>query len=316
LYEETTFGRFSALTEDNMLTKREFGLAVFGLASAMAVSGSTCAFAKDERKGRLQQDLAQIEAKSKGRLGVAVLDTQSGFRAALHGSDRFPMCSTFKFLAAAAVLKRVERGQSQLDKQIRFEAKDVVTYSPVTKDHVETGMTLAALCEAALTQSDNTAANMLLREIDGPAGLTAFARSLGDDVTRLDRREVELNEAVPGDDRDTTTPVAMLNNLQRVIVGKQLSESSRQQLTDWMLANKTGDTRLRAGVPHDWKVADKTGSGERGTANDIGVLWPPGRKPILLTVYLTESQASADERSAAIADVARAVASSVTGRGS
>jgi beta-lactamase class A len=316
LCEETTFGRFAALTEDNMLTKREFGLAVFGLAGAAAFSGISFALAKDERKERLEQELAQIEAKSKGRLGVAVLDTQSGFRAALHGGDRFPMCSTFKFLAASAVLKRVDRGQSQLDKQIRFEAKDVVTYSPVTKDHVDTGMTLAALCEAALTQSDNTAGNMLLREIGGPAGLTTFARSQGDDMTRLDRWEVELNEAVPGDDRDTTTPVAMLNNLQQIIVGQQLSEKSRQQLTDWMLANKTGDARLRAGVPHDWKVADKTGSGERGTANDIGILWPPGRKPVLITVYLTGSQATADERSAAIAEVARAVASSVTGRGS
>jgi len=162
-----------------MLTKREFGLTVFGIAGAMALSGSSGALASDDRKGRLEQELAQIEGRSKGRLGVAVLDTQSGVRAELHGGDRFPMCSTFKFLAAAAVLKRVDRGQSRLDKRIRFEAKDVVTYSPVTKDHVETGMTLAELCEAALTQSDNTAANMLLRDINGPAALTAFARSLG-----------------------------------------------------------------------------------------------------------------------------------------
>jgi beta-lactamase class A len=298
-----------------MLTKREFGLAVFGIAGTIAFSGSGCAIAGDDRKGQLQRELARIEAESGGRLGVAVLDMESGFRAALHGSDRFPMCSTFKFLAAAAVLERVARGRSQLDRQIRFEAKDVVTYSPVTKDHVGTGMTLAELCEAALTQSDNTAANMLLREIGGPAGLTAFARSLGDRMTRLDRWEVELNEAAPGDLRDTTTPATMLGNLQQVILGKSLPEPLRRQLTDWMLANKTGDTRLRAGLPRNWKVADKTGSGEHGTANDIGIAWPPGRKPLLLTVYLTGSQASAEARNATVAKVAHAVADIVAARG-
>jgi beta-lactamase class A len=297
-----------------MLTKRQFGLAVLGTAGSMAFSGIICARADDERKGGLEQELAQIEGKSRGRLGVAVLDTQTGFYAELHGGDRFPMCSTFKFLAATAVLKRVERGQSQLDKLIKFEAKDVVAYSPVTKDHVESGMTLADLCEAALTQSDNTAGNMLLQEINGPSGLTDFMRSLGDSVTRLDRWEVELNEAVPGDARDTTTPVSMLNNLRQVVLGKQLSEQSRRKLTDWMLANKTGDARLRAGLPRAWKVADKTGAGERGTTNDIGVFWPPERKPILLTVYLTETQASAEERNMTIADVAKAVANIVTTR--
>jgi beta-lactamase class A len=295
-----------------MLTKREFGLAVFGAAGSLALSGSNCAIAGNDRKQQLDRELAQIERESKGRLGVAMLDTESGFHTAFHGGDRFPMCSTFKFLAAAAVLERVGRGQSRLEKQIKFEAKDVVANSPVTKDHVETGMTLAELCEAALTQSDNTAGNMLLREIDGPAGLTAFARSLGDGMTRLDRWEVELNEAAPGDLRDTTTPAAMLHNLQQVILGNKLSEKSRQTLTDWMCANKTGDTRLRAGLPRDWKVADKTGAGERGTADDIGIGWPPGRKPLLLTVYLTGSQASAEQRNAIIAKVARAVADVVT----
>jgi len=270
------------------------------------------AVAEDDPKGKLERELTRIEGESKGRLGVAVLDTESGFQANLHGSDRFPMCSTFKFLASAAILQRVELGQSRLDKLIRFEAKDVVANSPVSKDHVESGMTLAELCDAALTQSDNTAGNMLLREIGGPVALTAFARSLDDSKTRLDRWEVELNEAAPGDLRDTTTPEAMLGDLKQVILGKKLSEQSRRTLTDWMLANKTGGTRLRAGLPGDWKAADKTGAGERGTTNDIGVFWPPGRKPVLITVYLTGSQASAEERNATIAKVARAVAEAVT----
>lgn len=290
-----------------MLTKRKLGQAFLAFAGTLAFPRSGYATTEDDRKGRFERELARIESKSGGRLGVAVLDQESGFRVALHADDRFPMCSTFKFLAAAAVLKRIEDGQSYLDKRIKFEAKDVVANSPVTKDHVETGMTLAALCEAALTQSDNTAGNMLLREIDGPVGLTAFVRSLGDRMTRLDRWEVELNEAAPGDPRDTTTPAAMLSNLQHLVLGKKLSEQSRQMLTGWMLANKTGGSRLRAGLPGEWKVADKTGAGERGTTNDIGVFWPPGRKPLLVTVYLTGSSASAEERNVTIAKVARAV---------
>jgi beta-lactamase class A len=174
-------------------------------------------------------------------------------------------------------------------------------------------MTLAEICEAALTQSDNTAGNLLLRQIGGPAGLTSFVRSLGDDVSRLDRWEVELNEALADDPRDTTSPGAMLQNLQRLLLGDGLSADARQRLTDWMVANKTGNTRLRAGVPRDWRVADKTGSGERGTTNDVGVFWPPSRKPILVTAYLTGSQATPEDRNATIAKVARAVAQIVTG---
>ena len=298
-----------------MLTKREFGAAALGVAASLAFAGSSRAIAADDPKGRLEQELAAIDAQSGGRLGVAVLDTDNGLNAGLHADERFPMCSTFKCLAAAAVLQRVDRGQSRLEQQITFAAKDVVANSPVTKDHVETGMTLADICAAALTQSDNTAGNLLLREIGGPAGLTSFARSLGDALTRLDRWEVELNEALPGDPRDTTAPAAMLKNLQRLILGDELSQTSRRRLTDWMLANKTGDTRLRAGLPPDWRVADKTGAGERGTTNDIGVFWPPGRKPVLVAAYLTGSQASVEQRNATIAKVARAAAEIVVTRG-
>jgi beta-lactamase class A len=296
-----------------MLTKREFATALLGVAGSLALSGRT--IAADDRQGRLERELAQIEAQSGGRLGVAVLDMESGLGAGLRADERFPMCSTFKCLAAAAVLRRVDRGQSRLEQQIKFEAKDVVANSPVTKDHVESGMALADICAAALTLSDNTAGNMLLREIGGPAGLTDFARSLGDTLTRLDRWEVELNEALPGDPRDTTTPAAMAKNLQRLLLGDALSAASRQQLTDWMVANKTGDARLRAGLPRDWRAADKTGAGERGTTNDVGVFWPPGRKPVLVTAYLTGSQASVEQRNATLAKVAHAVAGVAMARG-
>lgn len=297
-----------------MLTRRTFGLRTLGLAVSCALPRQSAAAERDEPTQRLQLELARIEKETSGRLGVAVLDTGTGLHASLRGDERFPMCSTFKAMASAAVLHQVDRGQSSLDQHVQFATSDIQPYSPVTKDRVASGMTLADICEAALTQSDNTAGNMLLREIGGPAGLTSFFRSIGDNVSRLDRPEVALNEGVAGDPRDTTTPNAMLKNLHRVLLGDTLSAKSRQKLTDLMLACKTGDARLRAGVPHDWRVADKTGTGERGTANDIGVFWPPGRKPILVTVYLTGANAEAAQCNAAIASVARAVVIATAGQ--
>jgi beta-lactamase class A len=256
----------------------------------------------------LEEALAAIERESGGRLGVAVLDTSSGVRASLHADDKFPMCSTFKLLACSAVLKRVDAGKEKLDRRIRYEARDLVTYSPTTEKHVGDGMTLADLCEAAMTLSDNTAGNLILANLGGPQGVTAFARSLGDPVTRLDRIETELNEAVPGDPRDTTTPAAMLKNVQALVLGDTLSAASKEQLIKWLLGNKTGDTRLRARLPQGWRVGDKTGSGERGTTNDAGVIWPAGRTPIVVTIYLTETSAGAEQRNATLAAVGHAVA--------
>ena len=219
--------------------------------------------------------------------------------------------STFKFLAAALVLARVDRGQEQLDRRIVFSDKDLVTYSPVTKDHVgPAGMSVADICAAAVTLSDNTAGNLMLASFGGPAALTAYARSLGDGLTRLDRIETALNEAAPGDPRDTTTPNAMLGDMQRLLVGDALSAESRRHLTQWLLASKTGTKRIRAGLPSDWRVGDKTGGGDNGTTNDIAVAWPPGRAPILVAVYFTGSTMADDARSAVIADAGRiAVAS-------
>jgi beta-lactamase class A len=185
-----------------------------------------------------------------------------------------------------------------------------VAYSPATERHADgEGMTLAEICDAAITLSDNTAGNLLLAAIGGPDGLTQYARALGDMVTRLDRIETDLNEARPGDVRDTTSPAAMLGNLKKLLVGEALSSASRQRLTNWMIANKTGDTRLRAGVPDGWRVGDKTGAGGNGSNNDIAIVWPPGGKPILIAAYLTECARSVDERNAALADVARALTS-------
>ena len=174
--------------------------------------------------------------------------------------------------------------------------------------HTRDGLTLAQLCKAAITLSDNTAGNLLLASIGGPAGLTAFAASLGDRTTRLDRTEPALNEALPGDVRDTTTPNAMAETLSKVTIGSALSAVSRAQLVAWMAASKTGDSRLRAGLPRGWPVGDKTGTGNRGTANDIAVVWPPGRPPVILATYLTGASGDGPTKDAVIASVARAAA--------
>jgi beta-lactamase class A len=210
------------------------------------------------------------------------------------------------------VLARVDAGKEKLERRIRYDAKDLVTYSPVTEKRVAAGMTLAELCDAAITLSDNTAGNLLLANLGGPQGLTAFMRTLGDQVTRLDRIETDLNEALPGDPRDTTTPAAMAADIRALLFGDALSETSRGQLRRWLVNNKTGDTRLRAGVPAGWIVGDKTGTGGHGSNNDVGVIWPPGRAPIIVTAYLTESPGPAERRNAAIAAVASAVADSLS----
>lgn len=265
-----------------------------GLAAAVPLGGSG--------------PLRRIEASQGGRLGVAALDTASGSRIDHRADERFPLCSTFKFLAAAYVLARVDAGEEALDRVLTYGRDDIVAHSPATEPRLGTGMTIGALCEATMTLSDNTAANLLLASFGGPEGLTRYLRSIGDDVSRLDRIEPALNEATPGDPRDTTSPAAMLATMQRLLLGDALSPASRRVLTDWLIANRTGDRRIRAGVPQDWTVGDKTGGGAYGTTNDIAILWPPGQAPILLTVYLTESSASADDREASIAQVGKIIA--------
>ena len=257
----------------------------------------------------LARQLAEIEKESRGRLGVGVFDSASGRRLGHRLDERFPLCSTFKFLAAALVLARVDRGEERLERRIAYSRRDLVSHSPTTQKHADgAGMSLAQLCEATMTLSDNTAANLMLASFGGPAGLTAYMRSIGDAHTRLDRFETALNEARPGDPRDTTTPSAMLDSMHKILLGDVLSASSRAQLLRWLNENKTGGERLRAGLPADWTVGDRTGSGENGSTNTIGILQPPGRAPVLLAVYLTECQAPAAERNATHAAVARAAA--------
>ncbi|CAB3669329.1 class A beta-lactamase [Trinickia soli] len=264
------------------------------------------------RAKAIEAELASIERSVDGRLGVALLDMETGMRAGHRVGERFPICSTFKLMLAANVLARVDRGEENLERRIVFGQDRIDQYAPVTRERTGApGMTIAELCDAIVTMSDNTAANLLLDTVGGSAGFTAFMRRLGDTVTRLDRNEPSLNEAIPGDPRDTTTPIAMLNDLREVLLGDALTAASRARLLAWGVGNRTGDTRLRAGVPGNWRVADKTGTGERGTTNDVGLLWPQERQPIVVTVYLTQSPAPVRAREAALADVARAIVRNV-----
>jgi beta-lactamase class A len=297
-----------------MITRRCFVGSTLIAGAVLATRDA--AYAAKHAPDALTARFGEIERKTGGRLGVAGIDTATGRSFGHRMQERFPMCSTFKVLAASALLARVDRRKEDLNRRVRFAAGDVIANSPISKDHIGDGMTLAELCAAALDYSDNTAANLILAALGGPHAVTAFARSLGDPVTRLDRTEPTLNEATPGDPRDTTTPAAMAATLQKLLLGKALAPQSRDQLTSWMIANKTGDARLRAGFPrasfpHEWRIGDKTGSGDHGTANDIAIAWPPGRKPIIVVVYLTETTVPPDRQNAAIADVARAVAAAV-----
>ncbi|QAU47328.1 class A beta-lactamase [Bradyrhizobium guangzhouense] len=293
-----------------MLTRRQFN------SSALAVAGSlflpNVSVAASDGTAPLIEAFEQLELKCAGRLGVSVLDTTTGAQIHHRGDERFPMCSTFKVLAAAAILKGVGSKLEGLERRVRIEQADLVEYSPVTSKHVGgDGMSLRELCEAAITMSDNTAGNALLKNIGGPAGLTSFARSLGDKTTRLDRIETELNEATPGDPRDTTTPNAMATNFRRLLLGDVLLTEGRDQLGKWLIANKTGDSRLRAGVPKGWRVGDKTGAGEHGTTNDVAIVWPPERSPVIIAAYLTGSALDPNGRNDVIASVGSAIAKSL-----
>lgn len=278
-------------------------------ASAAALAHFERAFAKSLPSPDANSRLRALESLHGGRLGVSILDTGTGKRIGHRADERFPMCSTFKFLAAAHVLARVDRGEERLDRRIVYAKGDLVAYSPVTEKHVATGMTLAELCHATITLSDNTAGNLLLASFGGPAGLTAFARSLGDSVTRLDRWETELNEAIPGDPRDTTSPAAMLDDMRSLLLGDALSPASRKQLTDWLIATTTGDKRIRGSLPKEWRAGDKTGTSSNGVTNDIAIVWPPDRAPLLVTAYYAEYPQPQEARNAVIAEVGRIAAS-------
>ena len=289
-----------------MTTNRRRFTAALATATAFGLRPAWAAEARKNGTSEPDGPWPEIERDAGGRLGVAVLDTASGRLAGHRLDERFPMCSTFKWLAAAMVLARVDASDERLDHRITYGREALLPHSPVTEKHAgRGGLTLGELCEATITVSDNAAANLILARFGGPASLTRYVRSLGDPHTRLDRTEPTLNEATPGDPRDTTTPAAMAGTLQAALLGTALSPASREQLRAWMEATRTNLKRLRADLPEGWRLGSKTGTGARGSTNDVGIYWPPERPPIVVAAYLTECSAPEADRQWAIARVAR-----------
>ncbi|MDE1165324.1 MAG: class A beta-lactamase [Pseudomonas sp.] len=254
-----------------------------------------------------QARFAQLETTLGGRLGVFALDTATGRQLAYRAQERFAFCSTFKLLLASAILKRSEQDRDLLQQRLRYSQSEVVNYSPVSEKHVGDGMTVADLCAAALQYSDNTAANVLIKHVGGLAAVNDFAHGNGAPSFRLDRWETALNSAIPGDLRDTVAPQDMARALRHLAVGDGLARAQRVQLCEWLKGNTTGATRIRAGVPAGWGVGDKTGSGDYGSANDLAVIWPPGRAPLVLAVYTTRHDKQGEYRSDVIAAAAAIV---------
>ena len=283
-----------------MLHRRSF-LQIVATLPLWAISSR--AFAQSSKNPTAQ--FAELETRFGARLGVFALDTARGVQIHYRAAERFPLLSTFKVMAVAAVLKRSERETNLLSQRVRYNKTNLVTYSPITQKHLANGMTIGELCAAALQYSDNTAGNLLLRLLGGPQALTRFARSTGNNAFRLDRWETALNSAIPGDARDTATPEAMARTLRNFALGNALAPTSRAQLIEWLCGNTTGDKRIRAAVPRGWKVGDKTGSGDYGTANDIAVIFPPNRAPIVMAIYTTHKVADAKRSEQLIVEAAR-----------
>jgi len=276
-------------------------------------SGCALAFATLQAGRTAHSDarlpIADIEATLGGRVGVAAVDTGTGARLAHRGEERFAMCSTFKWMLAAAVLARHDRRGADLEQRLSYTPKDMLAHSPVTEQHLAEGLLpLGELCKAAVETSDNTAANTLLKFIGGPAALTHYLRTIGDDTTRLDRMEPDLNTNDPGDPRDTTTPNAMVATMQAILVGDALTAASRGRLLAWLKNCRTGLQRLRGGLPPAWTVGDKTGTGDRGAVNDNAIAWPPQRPPLLIVSYMSGSHASLEALEAAHARIGKLLA--------
>jgi beta-lactamase class A len=289
-----------------MIERRQFLIGAGGLgllAAAPALAGSQGALGG----ARLAARVAELERRSGGRLGVAVLDTSSRRRFLHRGDERFPLCSTFKFLLAAELLARADRGVLDLNRRVPIAATHLGN-SDFTKSRAGRDASLRELAEAIIDISDNDAANLLLAQIGGPAALTRFARAIGDPVTRIDH--IEPVSDAPSDVSDTTSPNAMAANFERIVLGSVLKPASRAALTGWLTHSKTGVGRLKAGLPAAWRLGHKTGTGMHGSSNDAGVVWRPHGPPLIVSVYLTGSPLNDAGRDAVIANVARAVVAS------
>ncbi len=272
---------------------------VAGCSSAQSGSTTTVASSSDRRFG-------ELENRYGARLGVFAVDSD-GKRVGYRQDERFAFESTFKTLVCGALLREHPLATGYFDQVVHYGREDIVKYSPVTETRVDTGMSVAELCEAAVTKSDNTAGNQLLKLVGGPQALTTALRALGDSVSRSDRWETELNTSIPGDERDTTTPAAIGNDYRALLTGDALGAPERDRLKSWLVANTTGGQRIRAGVPKEWTVGDKTGTGDYGSANDIAVAWTERGTPVVISILSVKSDQQAQADNALLADAARIV---------
>ncbi|MGH1287021.1 class A beta-lactamase BlaIII [Bacillus toyonensis] len=258
---------------------------------------------KQENTGN--QSFAKLEKKYDAKLGIYALDTGTNQTIAYHSDDRFAFASTSKSLAVGALLRK--NSLEALDQRITYTHEDLSNYNPITEKHVDTGMTLKELADASVRYSDSTAHNLILKQLGGPSEFEKILREMGDTVTTSERFEPELNEVHPGETHDTSTPEAIAKTLQSFTLGTALPTEKRELLVDWMKRNTTGDKLIRAGVPKGWEVADKTGAGSYGTRNDIAIIWPPNKKPIVLAILSNHDKEDAKYDDKLIADATKVV---------
>lgn len=288
------------------------GILGISLTSLEVFKGGTLQVEAKEKTGQVKhknqathKECSKLEQKFDARLGVYAIDTGTNQTISYRPNERFAFASTYKALAAGVLLQ--QNSIDTLNEVITFTKEDLVDYSPVTEKHVDTGMKLGEIAEAAVRYSDNTAGNILFHKIGGPKGFEKALRKMGDRVTMSDRFETELNEAIPGDIRDTSTAKAIARNLKDFTIGNALPHQKRNILTDWMKGNATGDKLIRAGVPTDWVVADKSGAGSYGTRNDIAIVWPPNRSPIIIAILSSKDEKEATYDNQLIKEAAEVV---------
>ncbi|WP_425297713.1 class A beta-lactamase [Nocardia asiatica] len=281
-------------------------VSALSLATAACGSGAGAPAASNTPSAALTSSFSEMETTHSARLGVYAIDSGTGRTVVHRDGERFPIASTFKGLACGALLRDHPLATGYFDQVIHYSRSELVANSPVTEKHVDAGMTVAELCDATITLSDNTAGNQLLKLLGGPEGFTAFLRSIGDTVSRLDRWEPELNTAIPGDERDTTTAAALAIDYRNLVLGDILAEPERERLKSWLVAAKTGGARIRAALPADWTVGDKTGSPAYGGALDVAIAWPPGRAPLVIAVLSTKFEQNAEPDNPLVAEAARA----------
>ncbi|MES9698001.1 class A beta-lactamase Bla1 [Bacillus sp. JJ927] len=288
------------------------GILGLSLTSLEAFTGGALQVEAKEKTGPVKhkshatyKEFSQLEKKFDARLGVYAIDTGTNRTIAYRPNERFAFASTYKALAAGVLLQ--QNSTEKLKEVITYTKDDLVEYSPVTEKHVDTGMTLGEIAEAAVRSSDNTAGNILFNKIGGPKGYEKALRQMCDRVTMADRFETELNEAIPGDIRDTSTAKAIATNLKALTAGNALPADKRKILTEWMKGNATGDKLIRAGVPTDWEVGDKSGAGSYGTRNDIAIVWPPNRAPIIIAILSSKDEKEATYDNQLIAEAAEVI---------